>query len=499
MTDTAYRALEAKFRKIASLDGAMAVLHWDSATMMPAGGAETRAEQLATLAEIRHQAMTDPAIPDLAAAAANAVDVADGWRHGNLREALRQWRHANALPPDLVVRRSKANSACEMAWRSARGNNDFTAVAPLLETVTAIAVEVAAAKASALGLAPYDALLDSYDPDLRGVEVDRLFADLKNFLPGFLDRVLAEQAKAPAAIVPPGPFDQADQRALAERLLDALGFDRRHGRLDVSHHPFTGGVPADVRITTRYDETNFTRSLMAVIHETGHALYEMGLPAEWREQPVGGARGMTMHESQSLLMEMHACRSLEFLGYLAPHARAAFAGTGAAWEIANLKRVYLKVERGLIRVDADEVTYPLHVILRYDLERALLAGSLKVAELPQAWREGLRRLVGVAPPDDKDGCLQDIHWYGGDFGYFPTYTLGALAAAQLFAAAQRAVPDVPAAIGAGRFAPLVSWLRANVHGVGSRLSTQEILAAATGAPLGTEAFKRHLNARYLGE
>jgi len=499
MTATAYRALEAKFRKIASLDGAMAVLHWDSATMMPAGGAETRAEQLATLAEIRHQAMTDPAIPDLAAAAASAIDVADGWRHGNLREALRQWRHANALPPDLVVRRSKANSACEMAWRSARGNNDFKAVAPLLETVIAIAVEVAAAKAAALGLAPYDALLDSYDPDLRGAEVDRLFADLKNFLPGFLDRVLAGQTKAPAAIVPAGPFRQADQRALAERLLDALGFDRHHGRLDVSHHPFTGGVPADVRITTRYDESNFTRSLMAVIHETGHALYEMGLPAEWREQPVGSARGMTMHESQSLLMEMHACRSIEFLSYLAPHARAAFAGTGAAWEIANLKRVYLKVERGLIRVDADEVTYPLHVILRYDLERALLAGSLMVADLPQAWREGLGRLVGVVPPDDKDGCLQDIHWYGGDFGYFPTYTLGALAAAQLYAAAKRAVPEIPAAIGAGRFVPLVGWLRANVHGVGSRLSTQEILAAATGAPLGTEAFKRHLTARYLGE
>ncbi|MSP51887.1 MAG: carboxypeptidase M32 [Alphaproteobacteria bacterium] len=494
---TAYQTLESKFKRLAGIDGALSVLHWDSATMMPDGGAETRAEQLATLAAIRHECLVDPSIPELAAKAVDEVDIADHWRRANVREMLRQWRHANAVPPELVERRSRANSACEMAWRSARSRSDFAAVAPLLTDVVAVAIDVAAIKAQALGCTPYDALLDSYDPDLRSAEVDRIFADLASFLPGFLDRVLAKQGREPAGVLPPGPFPVEAQRALADRLIDALGFDRRHGRLDSSHHPFTGGVPADVRITTRYDVANFIRSLMAVIHETGHALYEMGLPVAWRDQPAGGSRGMTLHESQSLLMEMHACRSSEFLGYLAPQACAVFGGKGPTWEPTNLRRVYLKVERGLIRVDADEVTYPLHVILRYDLERALLDGSLKVVDLPGAWREGMKRLVGIAPPDDKDGCMQDIHWYGGDFGYFPTYTLGALAAAQLFAAAKEADPTIPSAIGRGDFAPLVSWLRANVHGVASRLSTQEILVAATKEPIGTEAFKRHITARYL--
>jgi carboxypeptidase Taq len=279
--------------------------------------------------------------------------------------------------------------------------------------------------------------------------------------------------------------------------MERLGFDFAHGRLDESLHPFCGGTPDDLRITTRYEEGDFTRALMGVLHETGHALYEHGLPAEWRRQPVGGARGMSLHESQSLLVEMQACRSREFLDFAAPLLRETFGGSGPAWSAENLHRLATRVERGFIRVDADEATYPAHVILRYRLERALVAGDLALADLPGAWGDGMVELLGVRPPDDRQGCLQDIHWYDGAWGYFPTYTLGAMSAAQLFEAAKRAVPDLLPAIAAGEFAPLVRWLRDNVHAKGSRYSTDEILTQATGRKLDAGAFERHLRLRYL--
>jgi carboxypeptidase Taq len=236
---------------------------------------------------------------------------------------------------------------------------------------------------------------------------------------------------------------------------------------------------------------------MGVLHETGHAMYERGLPAEWRSQPVGDARGMILHESQSLLVEMQACRSDEFIAYLAPLAADVFDRTGPAWAAGNLVRLYRQVGRGLIRVDADEVSYPLHVILRTRLERAMIEGELEVADLPGAWNDGMAALIGATPPDDRDGCLQDIHWMGGDFGYFPTYTLGAIAAAQLFDAARRAEPQTPLALARGDFAPLMAWLRENVHRHGSRPgSANELLAEATGRPLDVETFLGHLRSRY---
>ncbi|HEY1298910.1 MAG TPA: carboxypeptidase M32, partial [Stellaceae bacterium] len=293
------------------------------------------------------------------------------------------------------------------------------------------------------------------------------------------------------------PFPVETQRRVGIELMQRIGFDFAHGRLDVSAHPFCGGTPDDVRITTRYDESDFARALMGVLHETGHALYQRGLPSEWRLQPVGRARGMAMHESQSLLLEMQACRSRAFVDFAAPILRRAFAGEGPAWNAEALYRRQIRVGRGLIRVDADEVTYPAHVILRYRLERAMLAGDLALRDLPGAWADGLRTLLGVAPAKDRDGCLQDIHWYDGIWGYFPTYTLGALIAAQLFEAARRALPGLAEAIAAGDFAPLLGWLHKNVHEKGSLLSTAELVEAATGRPLGTTSFERHLRTRYL--
>ncbi|HLT78851.1 MAG TPA: carboxypeptidase M32 [Ferrovibrio sp.] len=492
-----YRALEQRFRRIAAVNGALAVLGWDQSTMMPEGGAKVRAEQMAVLSVVRHEWITDPAIGGLLGEAEARKDRLNEWQRANLREMQRQWRHATALTPRLVEARSKATLACEMVWRKARANNHFKSFATAFAPVLELTREVAAAKAAAFGLSPYDALLDEYEPEGRAAQIDALFADLGRFLPGFIDRAMARQAKRPAATEIPGPFPADTQRQVGLRFMKALGFDFRHGRLDVSLHPFTGGVPTDVRITTRYDEADFTSSLMGVLHETGHALYELGLPKFWRNQPVGEARGMVLHESQSLLIEMQVCRGPEFLTYAAPILRRAFRGEGSAWSAENLGRIYRRVQPGLIRVDADEVTYPAHVILRYRLEQAMLSGDLPVADLPHAWNDGMQTLLGVDVPDDARGCLQDIHWAVGSIGYFPTYTLGALAAAQLFAAAKERDPAILPGIARGNFRPLLRWLRQNVHGRGSLVSTDRILRDATGRPLGTAAFKAHLKARYL--
>ena len=495
---TAYQRLSETFRRLAILGDAAGVLHWDASTMMPAGGAGQRGEEVSLLERLGHDMLVAPETADLLAEAEQSA--------GDLEETDRidlgwmRWRHthASALPGDLVEAASKAGSRCETIWRRARAGSDFNLVADALSEVVALTREKAAIKAGALGLAPYDALLDGFDPGRRSTAVDILFDELQGFLPDLLSRILDRQAASPEPLLPSVATPVAAQRELARKLVQVIGFDFERGRLDESLHPFTGGAGDDIRITTRFDEHSPVDGLMGVVHETGHALYEQGLPEAHRYRPVGESLGMTIHESQSLLLEMQAGRSHEFIELLAPMFRAAF-GDDPAWNPENLSRLYLRVEPSLIRVEADEVTYPLHVILRYRLEKALLSGDLAVADLPGAWNDGMADLLGIRPGTDAEGCLQDIHWYDGAFGYFPTYTLGALSAAQMFAAATSADPAILPGIAKGDFKPLYGWLRPNVHGIGRRLGPDALIEQATGTPLAADAFRRHLDRRYLGE
>ena len=493
---TPYHQLETRFSRLGALHEAMAVLNWDHSSMMPVGGAEARQTQISTLEVVCHELLTDPALGDIFPAAEAQNDLGD-WQRANLGEMRRNWLHATAVPGDLVEARVKASLSCEMIWREARPANDYARVKPALQRSLDLTREMAQAKGAQLGKSPYDALLDEYEPGGSTEEIDRLFGELSRFLPGTIAAIIERQAARPAPLVPEGPFPIEIQKQVGLKLMAALGFDFEHGRLDVSAHPFCGGTPDDVRITTRYREDDFGRALMGVLHETGHALYERGLPSDWRRQPVGRARSMSMHESQSLLMEMQACRSREFLEFLAPILRDAFGGQGAAWEAENLYRLNTRVSRSLIRVDADEATYPAHVILRYRLEKALIAGDLSLDDLPGAWRDGMQELIGIAPTDDADGVLQDIHWYAGLFGYFSTYTLGAMTAAQLFEAATKQRPAIRPSIGKGDFTPLLSWLREHVHGRGASVTAAQILTDATGRPLDVAVFERHLATRYL--
>ncbi|WP_449256533.1 carboxypeptidase M32 [Bosea sp. (in: a-proteobacteria)] len=495
---TAYSELAGHFGRIAALSNAVGILQWDSDVMMPKGAAETRAESMALLHVLRHGMVTEPRIGDWLARAEDDATLG-AWEKANLREIRRIWTVETALPAALVEASSKAVSACEMRWRQARADSDFAGLLPFLSEVLNLQRQIGQAKGEKLGLPAYDALLNDYEPGSSAARIDALFDDLAAFLPGFTREVMEVQSRRPALEPLEGPFPAETQRALGLRLMAALGYDFERGRLDISTHPFCGGADNDVRITTRYDEDDFTKALMGVLHETGHALYEQGRPQAYLNQPVGAARGMSVHESQSLLMEMQACRSRAFLAFATPLMRGAFAGSGPAWDSEAMWRRYTRVEPGFIRVDADEVTYPAHIILRYRLEKALIADAMPLAELPAAWNEGMAGLLGVAVPNDRLGCLQDIHWPSGGWGYFPTYSLGAMTAAQLFDAACRAEPGILPGIGRGDFAPLVGWLRANIHGKGSLLSTDALLTEATGRPLDASVFKAHLRRRYLEE
>ncbi|HEX2580804.1 MAG TPA: carboxypeptidase M32 [Dongiaceae bacterium] len=491
---TAYTKLEGRFHRLLALREAAGFLEWDQSTMMPEGGRSARAEHLSSLAVVCHELITDRSVGELLEEAAGLP--LDDEQRANLREMQRSHIHATALDGAFVEAFTRARSRCEAIWREARPKSDFAMIEPALSEVMALTREAAQRKAPLLGCSPYEALMDEYEAGLKSAEIDAIFADYAAFLPGFLAEVMERQKKLPVPIPPKGPFDPVRQRELGLMVMKAMGFDFTHGRLDVSLHPFCGGVPEDVRITTRYSEDQFVFALMGIIHETGHALYERGLPPRWRWQPVGLARGMAMHESQSLLMEMQAARAQPFLRYLSPLLVAAFPGNDRAFAPENLARLYTRVEPGFIRVDADEVTYPAHIILRTRLEEAMIAGDLRVCDLPGAWNDGMKELLGLTVPNDRLGVLQDIHWYDGSVGYFPCYSLGAMTAAQLFAAAVKSVPTLLDALGQGDFSPLLGWLGEHVHHLASSRTSREILTSATGRPLDPKLFQNHLRARY---
>lgn len=494
-----YELLTSHFRTLSHFQEVAAIVEWDQAVNMPEAAGTGRAEAMATLMSQCHQLLVEPRLEEWLSKAEQQADLGN-WERANVAEMRRLVTAALALPSDLVAASTRAEKRSEQAWRRYRAANDYVAFAPYLSEVIKLKQETAAALGQALGCSPYDALLGQFEPGITTALVDRVFNQLRDALPSFTERVIERQQHTPV-IIPSGPFPVAAQRELGLELMQLVGFSTTAGRLDVSHHPFCGGVPRDVRITTRYDESDFTSSLMGILHESGHAKYEQGLPEAWLHQPVGAARGMVVHESQSLLLEMQVCRSREFLAFAAPLIRKAFPNRVAqqphAYGVDNLYALYTRVERSLIRVDADEVTYPSHVLLRYDLERALLSGALSVADLPDAWDAGMRELLGLTTAgNDKDGCMQDVHWPCGAFGYFPLYTLGATVAAQLFAAAAGETPELPQLIARGEFGPLNEWLRRTVWSRASSCTLSDLLMDATGEDLNAHHLLAHLTRRY---
>jgi len=493
-SSSAYQELRALFTRLSRFDHLSAISGWDMQTMMPPGGNKARSEALAELSVLKHQILTAPKTGNLLERAQQ--ESLSGIDSANLLEMRRQYDNAVLVPESLVEAKSLAGARCEHAWRAQRPANDWDGFSDNLREVVKLTREEAQIRAQAAGVSRYDALLNLYEPGMRSRDLDRIFGDLKTWLPNLLQKVVAKQAKEPC-LLPQGPFDVELQRKLGLSVMKLLGFNFDGGRVDVSVHPFCGGVPEDVRITTRYNENEFLTALLGIVHETGHARYEQNLPREWLGQPVALARSTAIHESQSLLFEMQLARGSDFLKILRPLVTAQF-GEQAALEESNFIRLNQRVKPGLIRVDADEVSYPAHVILRYEIEQALVEGEIEVEDIPALWNEKMHSYLGLDTVSNyRNGCMQDIHWTDGAFGYFPTYTLGAMYAAQLFQHARKALPNLSDDIAAGDLSALFHWLQQNIWRHGSQYSTDTLIANATGETLNPRYFRQHLENRYL--
>lgn len=496
-----YDQLRSHFAQVAELEELDAIVNWDQAVNTPAGAGPRRARALAALSRLHHRLLAEPQIDEWLDRAQQESHLGK-WERANLREISRLHRRATALSTELVQATTLACKESELAWRRYRAENAFESFAPYLEVVVDRQRDVAQALADRLGVEPYDALMDAHEPGLRAAEIDLVFAPLRTFLPDFIDEVVARQ-KDETVVRPEGPFPIEMQRKLALRMMVATGLDMTRVRLDESHHPFCGGVPTDVRITNRYQQDEFLSGLMGVLHESGHAKYEQRLPEAFLDQPVGKARGMVLHESQSLLQEMQVCRGLAFMHHLRSVLKevfpASFAQQPDAYGVENLFRLQTRVRRSYIRVHADEVTYPAHILIRYELERELIRGTLRVRDLPEAWNEKSTTYLGLRTlGNDSDGCLQDVHWPSGAFGYFPLYTLGAMAAAQLFHAARSRLPELDRHIRRGDLQELNQFLDVHVFAKASSESVDQILRGATGQSLNPQCFLDHLRARYAG-
>jgi len=495
---TPYQQLEVEFRRLHAFRSAASILRWDSAVMMPRGSSDLRGEQLSALETEAHSLIISPRVSRLMDRADANLQMLDDWQIANLKEMRRERDHAIATPQNLISRLAKATARAEVKWLEAKQKSDFSIFAPHLEEVVSLLRNKAALLGKALNLDPYDALTDEFSPGLRTEEIDAIFTSLGRRLPGLIHEVIELQASRPTLEIT-GRFSTSKQRALANEMMKALGFPFDKGRLDESEHPFTGGVPGDTRITTRFSPTDPLTGLMGVLHETGHAMYDVGLPDAWRGLPIGRDRGMAMQESQSLLLEMLICRNRPFLTYAKPLLEKAFGVSGPEWEVENLYRLLTRVRRSLVRVDADEVTYPVHILRSCRLENEILKGDLKVKDLPEAWNSRVEDRLGVKPTNDAEGCLQDVHWAVGSFGYFPSYAIGAVIAGQLYESLRSDRPELDQEIAVGQFGGLFEWLRVNVHSLGASVSTPEVIKRATGKPLSAAAWLRYVEAKYLEE
>jgi len=484
-------------RRAAVLASVEALLGWDEQTMLPRAGGPHRADQATALAALVHADRTDPAQAERLAALAESPLASTGTPQE--RAAIRLLKHdadkQARLPVRLVEELARAGVEAQQAWVEARAAANWSMLRPHLVRMFALKREQAACQRPDLD--PYDALLDDYEPGARWRSLVERFGPLRTAVVELVQACRTARRRPDDSILIERTYPVDAQRGFVREVAGRIGFDFDRGRLDTTEHPFCTTLgPDDCRITTRWNARSLPTALFGVLHEAGHGLYEQGLPREWYGLPPGEAASLGIHESQSRLWENLVGRSRPFWDWCFPLARQAFPAALADVDAGRFREALLAVRPSFIRVEADEVTYNLHVMLRFDLERAVVHGDLAVDDLPAAWNERFERDFGMQPPDDAHGVLQDIHWSAGLIGYFPTYTLGNLFAAQLMEAARRAIPDLEADLAAGRFETLLAWLRREVHAHGRVLESGPLVEQATGAAVSSTWLVRSLRDRY---
>ena len=490
------RSLRDHLAIISDLRSAAAVLRWDQETQMPPGGATGRAMELATLTRLGHESFTSPRTGELLAAAERVAGTLDPESDDAalVRMTRRDYDRLTKLPPDFVAERAREASLSTEVWKAARKRNDFAAFQPSLQKM----VDFARRTADYLGYTEhvYDALLDLYEPDMKASEVDAVFARLREVTVPFVQTIVTRGRTVDDTVLHED-YPEAQQGAFGLAVAQAFGYDLDRGRLDISAHPFASGFNAgDVRITTRYKRRDLSEAVFGIFHEAGHAMYEQGVAPELDRTPLARGASLGLHESQSRMWENIVGRSRPFWEHYLPLLRQHFPGQLRGVDVETFYRAVNRVEPSLIRTAADEVTYNLHIMLRFDLEKSLLEGRVKVADLPAAWAAKMKEYLGITPPNDADGVMQDIHWSSGSLGYFPTYSLGNVISVQLFEAARKAHPTIDEEIANGRFATLLGWLRQNIHRHGRKFLPREILQRATGSALTLEPYLRYLQRKF---
>ena len=486
-TPDAYDELLEQYGRATYLGDANMVLSWDQEVMMPGGGTPARAKQRSAVSAMQHELLVDDDVGAWLGELNEAELPAD--QSAVVREIRRRYERKAKVPTDLVEEMSEATSDAHPVWQEAKEEDDWSTFAPTVERLLDLKREYA--EHIDPDADPYAVLFADYEPYLELEVAERVLERLRDRLVPLIDDVRDSEADLYTV---EGTFPEDDQLMLAEEALETLGYDFEHGRVDTAPHPFSSGTQFDARVTTRFDESEPLDSLGSTVHEFGHATYTQGLPKEAYSTPLGEHRGLTVHESQSRLFENHVGRSRPFWELFAPRFNDVH-GTDLtaeqAYEAAN--QVY---EDNLIRVEADELTYHLHIILRFEIERELIAGDLDVAEVPAVWNDRMEEYLGVRPDADGEGCLQDIHWSHGSFGYFPTYSLGSVLAAQLYAAAESDIEGLESKVRAGEFDPLHEWLTDNVHGHGQRYTTDELVTEATGEPFTADYFLEYAESKF---
>ncbi|WP_122090667.1 carboxypeptidase M32 [Halalkalicoccus subterraneus] len=487
--DTYEQFLE-KVRRIENLGAGAGVLQWDQEVKMPDEGIEARSQQLSTLSAVIHEEFTDEEMGEyLADLEPTALDDEQA---AVVREIRRQYERKTHVPTELVEEISRTTSEALPKWKEAKAEDDFSIFAPVLEELIELKKEYA--EHIDPDADPYAVLFADYEPYIELEKAEEMLTRLREELVPLIDSVADSEADL-AVDAFSGEFDPETQEALARDALDTLGYDWNRGRLDTAPHPFSTGNQFDARVTTRFDETDLLGGLTSTIHEFGHATYTLGLPDEHYATPLGDSRDLTVHESQSRLWENHVGRSWAFWERFLPQVEERFPDVDAtvedAYEAAN--QVH---DDNLIRVEADELTYHMHIVLRFEIERELIEGDLSVEEIPETWNEKMEEYLGVRPDTDSEGCLQDIHWSHGSFGYFPTYSLGSVLAAQLYANADEDIDDLDGKIRQGEFDPLRDWLVENVHRHGARYTTPELIEEATGESFTADYFLDYVQGKY---
>lgn len=488
--------LKTRLGEIADIENAAALLRWDQQTYMPSGAAEARAVQLTTLAKTAHRLFISDEIGQLLDELEAELDGRgyDSFEASLLRVTRRKYNREHRIPPDLVARLAKARSLGQTAWEKARKASDFGAFQPYLEKLLDLTIELA----EVLGYDDriYDALLDRFEPEMKTAQVETLFEEMKAGLIPLVQAIAKRQDTVGDSIFTQD-FDEDRQWDFGIEVIKCIGYDFAHGRQDRSAHPFTiAFTPADVRLTTRIFRDQFKSALFGSIHEAGHGMYEQGIGRAMDRTPASDCASLGIHESQSRMWENVIGRSWGFWTFWLPRLKEYFPEQLTGIDVETFYRTINRVQPSLIRVEADEVTYNLHIFLRFEIENLMLERKVKIADLPDLWNVKMKEYLGIEPPDDADGVLQDVHWAAGLIGYFPTYSLGNLLAAQFYNQAVSELPGIPAQIEAGEYAPLLQWMREKIHKEGAKYTPTELVERVTGGPMRTGPFLTYIQEKY---